>query len=170
MTQELLDLRQSILEHRYDDALELVDELEDMSKQAILRNIESFLTRLMVHLIKNQVERRLTNSWVASISDSILRIKKLNLKGNKTSHYISRDEWLPLLEEAVEAAVAIASVEVLNGQLNAIELSKRVERESVIATAQALLALTYQHSSKELPAVLTTYLVSLPGGQKWSEG
>ena len=54
MTQELLDLRQCILERRYDDALALVDELEDMSKQAILRNIESFLMRLMVHLIKNQ--------------------------------------------------------------------------------------------------------------------
>ncbi|NEP58844.1 MAG: DUF29 domain-containing protein, partial [Symploca sp. SIO2G7] len=78
MTQELLDLKLSILEGRYEDALELVDELEQMSKQAILRNIESFLIRLMVHLIKNQVEQRLTNSWVASISDSILRIQKLN--------------------------------------------------------------------------------------------
>jgi len=39
---------------------------------------------LCVHLIKNQIEQRLTNSWVASISDSIRQIKKLNLKDNKT--------------------------------------------------------------------------------------
>ncbi len=64
---------------RYDDALALVDELEEMSKQSILRNIDSFLVRLMVHLIKNQAEPRLTNSWTASISDSILKIQKLNL-------------------------------------------------------------------------------------------
>ena len=82
MTQELIDLRASILEGRYEDALAIVDELEGMSKQAILRNIESFLARLMIHLIKNQIEQRLTNSWVASISDSVLKIKKLNKKKN----------------------------------------------------------------------------------------
>lgn len=39
MTQELIDLRTSLLEERYADALLIVDELEAMSKQAILRNI-----------------------------------------------------------------------------------------------------------------------------------
>jgi hypothetical protein len=53
MTQELVDLRQCILEERYNDALALVDELEEMSKQSILRNIDSFLVRLIVHLIKS---------------------------------------------------------------------------------------------------------------------
>jgi hypothetical protein len=66
MTQELIDLRKSILEGRYTDALAIVDELEGMSRQAILRNIQSFLIRLLIHLIKNQVEQRLTNSWVNS--------------------------------------------------------------------------------------------------------
>ena len=33
--QELIDLRQSIVEGRYRDALDLVDELEGMGKQAI---------------------------------------------------------------------------------------------------------------------------------------
>lgn len=170
MTQELLDLRLSILEGRYEDALELVDALEEMSKQAILRNIESFLIRLMVHLIKNQVEQRLINSWVASISDSILRIQKLNLKVNKTSHYVNDDEWLPLLEEAIEAAIAPASIEVFGGQLNAIQLSKQVERNSVIPVAQSLLELTYQHSSKQLPTIIVTRLAKLPRGQEWQGG
>jgi hypothetical protein len=90
MTQELIDLRTSILEGRYADALAIVDELEGMSKQAILRNIESFLVRMLVHLIKNQIEQRLTNSWVASISDSLRQIQKLNLKEDKTSYYIKQ--------------------------------------------------------------------------------
>jgi hypothetical protein len=63
MTQELIDLRTSILERRYADALAIVDELEGMSKQAILRNIESCLVRVLIHLIKNQIEQRLSNSW-----------------------------------------------------------------------------------------------------------
>jgi hypothetical protein len=75
MTQELIDLRTSILEGRYADALAIVDELEGMSKQAILRNIESFLVRMLVYLIKNKIEQRLTNSWVASISDFLRQIK-----------------------------------------------------------------------------------------------
>ncbi|ASC72626.1 hypothetical protein XM38_035840 [Halomicronema hongdechloris C2206] len=167
MTQELLDLRLSILEGRYEDALDLVDELEEMSKQAILRNIESFLMRLMVHLIKNQIEQRLTNSWTASISDSILRIQKLNLKANKTSYYVNIDEWFPWLEEAVEAAIAPASVEVFGGRLNAIQLSQQVERKSVITATQSLLELTYHYSGKELPAIIIARLVELPGGQEW---
>ncbi|MEM8807772.1 MAG: DUF29 family protein [Cyanobacteria bacterium P01_G01_bin.38] len=89
MTQELLDLRRSLLEGRYEDALLLVDELEGMGKQAILRNIELFLVRLLVHLLKNQIEQRLAHSWLVSISDSILQISKLNLRDNKTSYYIS---------------------------------------------------------------------------------
>ncbi len=40
--QELTDLRNSIVQGRYADALEIVDELENMSKRDILRKIDSF--------------------------------------------------------------------------------------------------------------------------------
>jgi len=53
MTQELIELRASIVEGRYADALALVDELEGMSKQAILRNIESFLVTDSLGKIKS---------------------------------------------------------------------------------------------------------------------
>ena len=99
MTQELIDLRNSILEGRYTDALAIVDELEGMSRQAILRQIQSFLLRLLLHLIKNQVEQPLTNSWAASISDSIRQIKKLNLQDNKTVYYVKLEEWEAMIEE-----------------------------------------------------------------------
>ncbi len=56
MTQEVTDLRNSILQGRYADALAIVDELEGMSKKAILRQIKSFLNILLIYLIKNQVE------------------------------------------------------------------------------------------------------------------
>lgn len=42
MGQELIDLRMSILESRYEDALAIVDDLEEMSKQAIIRSIDFF--------------------------------------------------------------------------------------------------------------------------------
>lgn len=62
MTQELIDIKKSILEGCYADALAIVDELEGMSKQAILRNIQVYLKILLIHLIENQVEQRLTSS------------------------------------------------------------------------------------------------------------
>jgi hypothetical protein len=170
MTQELIDLRTSILEGRYADALAIVDELEGMSKQAILRNIESFLVRMLVHLIKNQIEQRLTNSWVASISDSLRQIQKLNLKENKTSYYIKQDEWEPFLEEAIEAAIRPASVEVMDGTYNSFQLSELVDRTEIMMTAQRLLYLTYEHSAKMLPAIIDENLVQLPGGEDWKEG
>lgn len=168
MTQELTDLRASILEGRYADALALVDELEGMSKQAILRNIQSFLIRLMIHLVKNQVEQRLTNSWAASIEGSILEIKKLNLKDNKTSYYINPDEWEPMLEEALEAAIRPASLEVLNGRLKRSKLSEMLDKPQLILTATRLLALTYAHSARELPDIIDDYLSQLPGGENWN--
>lgn len=170
MTQELIDLRTSILEGRYADALAIVDELEGMSKQAILRNIESFLVRMLIHLIKNQIEQRLTNSWVASISDSLRQIQKLNLKENKTSYYIKQDEWEPFLEEAIEAAIRPASVEVMDGAYNSFQLSELVNRTEIIMTAQRLLDLTYEYSAKMLPAIIDENLVQLPGGEEWKEG
>ena len=77
MTQELIDLRNSILQGNYAGALAIIDELEGISKQAILRNIESCLKILLIHLIKNQIEQRLTNSWIASIRNSIREIQKI---------------------------------------------------------------------------------------------
>jgi hypothetical protein len=90
MTQELIDLRNSIMEGRYADALAIVDELEGMSKQAILRNIQSYLRILLIHLIKNQIEQRLTNYWATSIRNSLIEINKINLKENKKSYYINQ--------------------------------------------------------------------------------
>ncbi len=169
MTQELIDLRASILECRYEDALAIIDELEGMSQQAILRNIESFLVRLIVHLIENQIEKRLTNSWGASISDSIRQIKKLNLKDNKTSYYINSNEWQSILEEAIEAAIRPASIEVLNGRLKPSQLSEMVDRTEIITVAQRLLDLTYEYSAKDLLSIVDTYLADLPGGSDWLE-
>ncbi|MBE9115469.1 DUF29 family protein [Lusitaniella coriacea LEGE 07157] len=169
MTQELLELRQSILERRYDDALALVDELESMGKQAILRNIESFLVRLLIHLIKNQIEQRFTNSWIASISDSVIQIAKLNIKGNKTAYYIKSEDWQSYLEEAFTQAIRPASVEILDGQLKPKQLEKQIAKTELFNTAKQLLFLTYDTKIVKLPDCIDTVLMNLPGGEDWFE-
>jgi Domain of unknown function DUF29 len=169
MTQELIDLRQSILEGRYDDALEIIDDLEEMSKQGTLRKIEAFLVRLIIHLIKNQIEQRLTNSWIASISDSVIQIAKLNIKDNQKSYYIKSDEWGEYLTEAVEISIRPASAEIFGGTLKASQVSQRLNREELIDSAESLLLLTYEYQPKELANVIDNYLVQLAGGEDWFE-
>ncbi|MEH2168609.1 MAG: DUF29 family protein [Nostoc sp.] len=170
MTQELIDLRTCIQEGRYADALAIVDELEGMSKQAILRNIQAYLRILLIHLIKNQLEQRLTNSWVASIRNSLIEIKKLNIKDNKKSYYINLNEWDICIEDEIEVAVRDASVEVLNGIYNEFQLAEMVDRNQIIQTALKFLALTYSYSVKELPAIVAETLTQLIGGEDWKAG
>jgi len=170
MTQELIELRNSILEGRYADALAIVDELDWMSKKATLRNIKSFLLRMLIHLIKNQIEQRLTNSWAASIRDSIIEIQDLNLQDNKNSHYIKQDEWEQMLTKTIEAAIRTASVEVMNGRLSPFQLLELVDRSQIIQVARHLLAMTYEYSAETLPATVDEYLTQLPGGEDWKEG
>jgi hypothetical protein len=167
MTQELIDLKTSILEGRYHDALAIIDELEGMSKQAIIRNIESFIQRLMIHLIKNQIEQRLTNYWANSISDAIVQIKKLNFKGNKNSYYINTDEWQSYLEAAIKLAIRPASLEIFNGQLKPKQVSERLDIAALIATATTMLELTYTYAAEDLPDRLDLILAELPGGEEW---
>ncbi len=170
MTIELINLRNSILEKRYEDALVIVDELEGMSKQAIRRNIQSFLLRLLIHLIKNQVEQRLTNSWAASIRDSIRQIKKLNLQDNKTAYYVKSDEWQTLLDEEFDEAIYQASLEVMNGEYQDFELAELVNKNQVRIAANKLLNLTYSYSVTELFSAVDESLAELPGGEEWTTG
>ena len=169
MTQELIELRQSILEGRYDDALSIIDDLEDMGKQAILRRIEAFLVRLYIHLIKNQIEQRLTNSWIASISDSIIQIAKLNIKDNKKSSYIKVDDWQEYLEEALVMAIRPASAEIFDCTLKSSQVVQRLNQETLLDVAQKLLHLTYTYNPKELPHIIDDHLAQLPGGKDWFE-
>ncbi|WP_413176070.1 DUF29 family protein [Anabaena azotica] len=170
MTQELIDLRNSILAGRYEDALAMVDELEGMSKQAILRNIQSFLRVFLIHLIKNQIEQCLTNSWVASIRNSLVEIKKINLKENKKSYYINQNEWDSYLEEEIELAIADASLEVMNGVYNEFQLIEIVDKNQIISTALNFLELTYAHSVKDLAKAIIGTIIQLPGGEDWKLG
>lgn len=168
MTQELIDLRNSIIEGRYADALEIVDELEGMSKKAIIRQIKSFLKVLLIHLIKNQIEQRLTNSWATSIRNAVLEIQDVNLKENKKSYYINLDEWESLiLEEVIEGAIANASEEVLNSAYNQFQLGEMVDKTDLVQTALKFLHLTDEHSAKTLPAAIAEVLIQLPGGENW---
>ncbi|NET74470.1 MAG: DUF29 domain-containing protein, partial [Sphaerospermopsis sp. SIO1G2] len=133
--------------------------------------IQSYVKILLIHLIKNQIEKRLTNSWTASIRNSIREIRKINIKENKKSFYINQDEWEDFIEEEViEDAIADASLEVMDGIYSQFQLGEIIDRVQLITTAIKFLDLTYSYSPKELPKVVAETLFQLPGGEDWKTG
>ena len=56
--EELWELRKNIEEQRYPEALLLIGELEEMSKDDKLNKIYSYAVILLLHLIKQKAEHR----------------------------------------------------------------------------------------------------------------
>lgn len=155
--EELAQLRQLLVAGNNLEAIALVDELEEMSKKAIIRNIESYLVLLLAHIIKHQAESRMTNSWLASIVNAVVGIKKLNLR-DKNSYYIKESDWNDYLEEAIELASLEAAKEAFGGIYSVEQLSARFDRNRVMKTGFQLLQLTYQEETKKLPQTIREFL------------
>ena len=155
--EELAQLRQLLVAGNTIEAIALIDELEEMSKKAIIRNIESYVVLLLAHLIKHQAEQRMTNSWLASIVNAVVGIKKLNLK-DKKSYYIKESDWDDYLEEAIELASLEAAKEAFGGIYSVEKLATRFNRDRVMKIGLQLLQLTYQEETKKLPQVIREFL------------
>ncbi|WP_204103357.1 MULTISPECIES: DUF29 family protein [Spirulina sp. CCY15215] len=165
MTQELVDLRTAILEGRYDEALVIVDDLEFMSRKSIVLNLESYLTKILIHLIKNQVEQRLTNSWAVSIRESTMQIKKINLRDNRKSYYLKYEEWNELLDDVFDTAIDRASLEISEGIYDPEQLSEMISQPLIFTVAKSLILLTY--NQENIKDAINQELGKLPGGEKW---
>lgn len=155
--EELLQLRQMLVMGKTTEAIALIDELEEMSKRAVIRNIESYLVLLLSHLIKHQAEQRMTNSWMASIVNAVVGIKKLNIR-DKNSFYIKENDWNERLEEAIELASLEATKEAFGGIYDIEQLSTKFARDRVMKTGFELLQLTYWEESKKLPQRIREFL------------
>ena len=95
--EEIAELRKLLVSGNTTEAIALIDELEEMGRKAIIRNIESYLLILLAHLIKYQAEQRMTNSWLASIVNAVVWIKKLNQR-DRNYYYIKATDWDNYLE------------------------------------------------------------------------
>ena len=60
--EEILELRQHLEAHRYEEAMMLVEEMDEMAKDDKITHISSFAEIILIHLIKQSVERRTTRS------------------------------------------------------------------------------------------------------------
>jgi len=133
--EELLALRQYIEEKNYDRALELVAELEEMSKEDKLNKIFSYAVILLLHLIKQQAEKRTTRSWDFSIYNSIKEIKRINKRRQSGGYYATEEELKEILADAFDTAIRKASLEAFEGKYNPEELMLKIDYDSILSSA-----------------------------------
>lgn len=137
--EELVTLRKYIEERDYIKALELVGELEEMSKEDKLNKIYSYTVILLVHLIKQQAEQRTTRSWDVSIDNSVREIKRTNKRRKSGGYYASKEELIETIDEAFEAAIKRAALEAFEGRHDGDELEQMIDVAQVKEAALNLI-------------------------------
>ncbi len=90
----------------------------------------------MVHLIKQQVEKRTTSSWNDSIAFSLVDIRILNRRKKSKGTYLNYDDFKEMLQEdAIELAIIKARKEVLKGKVSIKELTELVDKDTLVRMA-----------------------------------
>ena len=137
--EELLKLRQYIQEQSYDQALTLIDEMEEMSKEDKLNKIYSHAVILLLHLIKQTAEQRSTRSWEFSIYNATKEIKRVNKRRKSGGYYASEEELQEILADAFDTAIKRAALEAFEGQYSEVELAARIDSEQIQQKAMTLI-------------------------------
>ncbi len=137
--EELLELRELLLADRVSDALLLVEEMTEMSKDDKLNKIFSFSVVLLLHLIKQAVEERTTRSWDTSIFNAVKQIQRTNRRRKPGGFYLTVEERQETLEYAYDSALRQAALEAFEGRYEAAELGQMVERRGVVDQASSLI-------------------------------
>ena len=133
--EELFELRSYIQQGNYADALNLIGEMEEMSKDDKISKIESFLEILLLHLIKQQAEKRTTRSWDVSIKNAITRIRYTNKRRKAGGSYLAKEELQEAVEEAWPLALRQASLEAVEGRYDESELARMIDEKQIKETA-----------------------------------
>ncbi|MEH1929786.1 DUF29 family protein [Nostoc sp.] len=137
--EELLLLRQLIEEKQYEKALEVVDELEEMSREDKLNKIYSYAVILLLHLIKQEAEKRSTRSWEFSIYNASKEIKRVNKRRKSGGCYANEEELKEILTDAFDTALKKAALEALEGIYTDNELKEKIEEGQIKNKALSLI-------------------------------
>jgi hypothetical protein len=136
---ELSELRDILQAGRIEDALLLVDELDEMSREDKINKISSYMRILLIYLIKQQAEQRSTRSWEVSIKEALRQIQRTNTRRKAGGVYLERDELLEELEDVYDLALERAALEVFGGIYEAADIASRLSRQEVLERALSLM-------------------------------
>jgi hypothetical protein len=136
---ELADLRTLLTEGRIDEALLLVDELDEMSREDKINKISSYMRILLIHLIKQHAEQRSTRSWDVSVKEALRQITRTNTRRKAGGVYLTREELQAELADVYDLALERAALEAFGGTYSTQEVATHADRGQVLAQAFALI-------------------------------
>lgn len=132
---ELLELRRYVEQGDSENALILIEALEEMSREDKINKIYSFARILLIHLIKQHAEKRTTRSWDLSVRNATRQIGRVNARRKANGTYLSQAELRITLEEAYQPALEYAAVEAFEGRYEDDELAQMVDAKSIVEQA-----------------------------------
>ena len=138
--EELLELKELLVDGNVSDALLLVEEMTEMSKDDKINKISSYAKILLLHLIKRAAEGRTTRSWDLSIKNAVNEIQKTNRRRKAGGKYLADLELWEALNETYDLALDLAAAEAFGGHYESADLGGMVARDRVIQGAIALIS------------------------------
>lgn len=137
--EELLELKELLIGGNIADALLLVEEMTEMSKDDKLNKIFSFAIILLLHLMKQQSEKRTTRSWEVSIRNAVRHIQRTNKRRKSKGFYLTETELQETLEDAYQSALDQAALEAFEGRYETEEVAGMVDKNMILDQAITLI-------------------------------
>ncbi|MEB3228513.1 MAG: DUF29 family protein [Synechocystis sp.] len=137
--EELLELKGLLTEGNITEAILLVEEMTEMSKEDKLNKIFSFSIILLLHLIKQQAEKRTTRSWDVSLRNAVRQIQRINKRRKTKGYYLTEGELRETLADAYDLALDKAALEAFEGRYDSQKLADLVDKISLLNQAFQLI-------------------------------
>ncbi len=137
--EELLELRTLLMGGNISEALLLVEEMTEMSKEDKLNRIFSFSMILLMHLIKQQAEKHSTRSWDVTIRNAVRQIQRSNKRRKAGGNYLSLEELRETLTDAYQSALDAAALEAFEGRYESSEIAQILDHNTIIEQAMVLI-------------------------------
>ena len=137
--EEILELKEFLKLGDTESALRLVEDLEELGRKSLERNISCYVKVLLIQLIKQQIEKRTTKSWERSIRNAIREIKDINARPKKKGNYFSEEEIREIVIDSLEGAIDTAAWEVEEGIYDYRQIKGMINNVVILEAAMTLL-------------------------------
>jgi hypothetical protein len=134
-------LRRYIQAKHDEHILLLLAKIEEMHRDTMITQIAGHMEILLVHLIKQAVEKKTTRAWDIAIRNAVRRITRINKRRRTGGGYLTAEELTQALEDSYDAALDSASLEVMDGHFSPAALSGLIKRPEIIKQAFKIAAM-----------------------------
>ena len=133
--EELLELRQLLEAGKTSEAMLLLDEMDEMAKDDKINKIESYLEIMLLHLIKQQAEKRTTRSWNLSIRNATRDVLRSWKRRKSGGYYLSEEELRTAIDEVFTDALGRATLEAFGGSYTEKQVAAMLDPQRIKAEA-----------------------------------